>query len=70
VDKCKEVAGQTRPACTWTWTAWSENHFRGHEKASNRTANYFRSLGIKKGDKVMLVLKRRYQFWFFHARAA
>ena len=31
---------------------------------SNRAANYFKSLGIKKGDKVMLVLKRHYQFWF------
>ena len=31
---------------------------------SNRAANYFSSLGIKKGDKVMLVLKRHYQFWF------
>ncbi|MCL1848461.1 MAG: AMP-binding protein [Clostridiales bacterium] len=31
---------------------------------SSRTANYFHSLGIKKGDRVMLVLKRHYQFWF------
>ncbi len=31
---------------------------------SNQAANYFLSLGIKKGDKVMLVLKRHYQFWF------
>ena len=34
------------------------------KKQSNRCANYFKSLGIKKGDKVMLVLKRHYQFWF------
>ncbi len=33
------------------------------KKESNRAANYFASLGIKKGDKVMLVLKRHYQFW-------
>ena len=33
-------------------------------RESNRTANYFRSLGIGKGDKVLLVLKRHYQFWF------
>jgi acetyl-CoA synthetase len=32
-------------------------------KMSSRAANYFRSLGIKKGDRVMLVLKRNYQFW-------
>lgn len=31
---------------------------------SSMTANYFLSLGIKKGDRVMLVLKRHYQFWF------
>lgn len=31
---------------------------------SNRAANYFRYLGIKRGDRVMLVLKRHYQFWF------
>ncbi len=30
---------------------------------SSKAANYFRSLGIQKGDKVMLVLKRHYQFW-------
>ncbi len=34
------------------------------KKYSNMTANYFESLGIKKGDKVMLVLKRHYEFWF------
>jgi acetyl-CoA synthetase len=33
-------------------------------KKSNQTANYFKSLGIKKGDKVMCILKRHYQFWF------
>ena len=32
-------------------------------KLSCQTANYFKSLGIKRGDKVMLVLKRHYQFW-------
>ncbi|MDD6214345.1 MAG: AMP-binding protein [Firmicutes bacterium] len=31
---------------------------------SKRTANYFKLLGIKKGARVMLVLKRHYQFWF------
>ena len=31
---------------------------------SNKAANFFKSHGIKKGDPVMLVLKRRYEFWF------
>ena len=38
--------------------------FRDIKHYSNQTANYFKSLGIKRGDKVMLVLKRHYQFWF------
>lgn len=38
--------------------------FKDIKRASNQTANYFRSLGIKKGDRVMLVLKRHYQFWY------
>ena len=31
---------------------------------SNKAANLFVSLGIKKGDPVLLLLKRRYEFWF------
>lgn len=38
--------------------------FANIKRASSQTANYFKALGIKRGDKVMLVLKRHYQFWF------
>ncbi len=38
--------------------------FNDMKRASAQCANYFKSLGIKKGDRVMLVLKRHYQFWF------
>jgi len=34
------------------------------KERSDRCANLFRSLGIGKGDPVMLILKRRYEFWF------
>lgn len=34
------------------------------KKNSNRCANYFTSIGIKKGDHVMLILKRHWQFWY------
>lgn len=34
------------------------------KKESARVANYFKSLGIQRGDRVMLVLKRHYEFWF------
>ncbi|MCX7773944.1 MAG: AMP-binding protein [Clostridia bacterium] len=51
---------------------WCDDH--GEERTftftdlkvwSDRTANYLKSLGIKKGDKVMLILRRRYEFYFF-----
>ena len=38
--------------------------FRQISRDSSRAANYFKSLGIKKGDRVMLILRRHYQFWF------
>ena len=38
--------------------------FQDMKKESARVANYFKSLGIGRGDRVMLVLKRHYQFWF------
>ena len=38
--------------------------FKDMKRASAQCANYFKSLGIKKGDRVMLILKRHYQFWF------
>ena len=38
--------------------------FKDMKDASSQAANYFTSLGVKRGDRVMLVLKRHYQFWF------
>ena len=38
--------------------------FRDMSRYSSRAANYFKSLGIKRGDRVMLILRREYQFWF------
>ena len=31
---------------------------------SSKAAGYFRSLGIRKGDRVMLILKRHFSYWF------
>jgi acetyl-CoA synthetase len=31
---------------------------------SDKAANFFKSAGIKRGDPVMLILKRRYEYWF------
>lgn len=38
--------------------------FRDIKEQSDRAAAYFLSLGIRRGDPVMLILKRHYQFWF------
>lgn len=37
--------------------------FADLKEQSDRTASYFMQLGIGKGDMVMLILKRRYEFW-------
>ncbi len=39
--------------------------FQDLKIASNKTANFLLSKGIKKGDAVMLILRRRYEFWYF-----
>ena len=53
-------------AMLWLSNTKEERHFtfRDIAEQSCRAANYFASLGIGKGDRVMLVLKRHYQFWF------
>lgn len=38
--------------------------FADMKKYSDKAANFFLSAGIGKGDPVMLILKRRYEFWF------
>ena len=37
--------------------------FKQISKESNRIANYFKSVGIGKGDRVLLILRRHWQFW-------
>ncbi len=37
--------------------------FADVDRDANMAANYLVSLGVKKGDRVMLVLRRHYQFW-------
>jgi acetyl-CoA synthetase len=38
--------------------------FADIKRYSDQAANFFSDMGIQKGDKVMLILKRRYAFWF------
>lgn len=55
----------TKRAMLWTNEDGEERTFSFHDlKAySDRTASYFQSIGIGKGDVVMLILKRRYEWW-------
>ena len=67
-DCVDAIAEKTPDKLAMQWVAGDKTDrrftFAEMKKYSARTANYFESLGIKKGDTVMLVLKRHYQFWF------
>ncbi|MDR0821058.1 MAG: AMP-binding protein [Oscillospiraceae bacterium] len=64
IDKFAEME-PNRPALVWTNGADERRFTYGDlSRLSNQAANLFAAEGIKKGDKVMLVLKRHYQFWF------
>ena len=39
-------------------------NYREFKETSDRVASYFLSLGIKKGDRVMLILKRHLEWWY------
>ncbi|NCC77282.1 MAG: acetyl-CoA synthetase, partial [Clostridia bacterium] len=55
-----------RRAMHWCNEAGEARTFSFSElkEQSDRTASFFQSLGLKKGDPVMLILKRHYEFWF------
>ena len=38
--------------------------FADVKRESDKAASFFTQLGIKRGDMVMLIMKRRYQFWW------
>jgi len=67
-DVLDEVAEKDpeRRALVWCDDQGAERVFTMCEiaRASNQAANVFRSLGIRRGDAVMLILKRRYEYWF------
>ena len=54
-----------RPALLWTDPEGDvvRYDFRRMMLDSNRAANYLTSLGVKKGDAVLLILKRHHEFW-------
>lgn len=38
--------------------------YKDMSELSNKAANLFTSYGIKKGDKVLIILKRHYEYWY------
>jgi acetyl-CoA synthetase len=67
-DVVDAIAAQTPEKLAMMWC-----DDRGEERAfsfedmrvySNKAANFFKAIGIGKGDPVMLILKRRYEYWF------
>ena len=67
-DVVDAIAGQTpdKTALVWCNTENEERifTFADIQKYSNRMANVFATAGLKRGDRVMLVLKRHYEYWF------
>ena len=64
VDAWAETNPSKR-AMLWTNEDGEVHTFTFHDlkEYSDRTASYFQSIGIGKGDVVMLILKRRYEWW-------
>ena len=58
-------ADKNKKALVWCNDHGEEKTFTFSDisRLSNKTANYFRSLGIKKGDVVMMILRRRWEYW-------
>lgn len=55
-----------KPALLWTNDKGEHRQytFADMKRYSDQTASYFQQLGIGHGDMVMLILKRRIEFWF------
>lgn len=67
-DVVDAIADQTPDKRAMVWcNVENEEHiftFADMKKYSNKLANVFTEAGIKAGDRVMLVLKRHYEYWF------
>jgi acetyl-CoA synthetase len=67
-DVVDETASETPDKVAMVWCDDKGNEaiftFGQMKYYSDKAANFFKSLGIRKGDPVMLILKRHYEFWF------
>lgn len=65
VDAIADTEPQ-KTALVWCNTENQEHIFTFSDvkKFSNQMANVFKKSGLKRGDRVMVVLKRHYEYWF------
>lgn len=67
-DVVDAIADSTPDKRALVWcNVENEEHiftFGDVKQKSNQMANVFRSAGIGRGDRVMLILKRHYEYWF------
>ncbi len=64
-----DVLAEEKPdkrALVWVHESGEEHifTFADLKRLSDKAANFFLSQGIRKGDKVMIILKRHYEFWY------
>lgn len=64
VDEIAKVCPDKK-ALVWCNTENEEHIFTFDElsRLSNKAANHFKNSGLKRGDRVMAVLKRHYEYW-------
>lgn len=67
-DVVDKIANETPEKRALVWcNVEGEEHifsFADIKKYSNQMANVFQSAGIGQGDRVMVILKRHYEYWF------
>ena len=67
-DVVDKIANETPEKRALVWcNVEGEEHifsFADIKKYSNQMANVFQGAGIGRGDRVMLILKRHYEYWF------
>lgn len=67
-DVLDELAKELPDSLAMLWVGADNSErrftFKDLKRLSDKSANVFKSCGVKKGDMVMLVLKRGYQFWY------
>ena len=55
-----------KEAIIWVNDKGEQKHitYRAFKNTSDRCASFLQEMGVKKGDRVMLILKRRIEWWY------